>query len=85
MSSRQAPDPFHNNDVDQLRLELRRLERRLKDGEEQVGQAKQDGDYAFVDRYEPAWIRLLYQYERLYDRLTVALGQVSLAGPGPTD
>jgi len=74
MSSRQAPEPLASNDVDQLRLDLRRLERRLRDGEEKVRQAKQDGDYAFVDRYEPGWIRLLNQYERIYDRLTAILG-----------
>jgi hypothetical protein len=83
MSSRHAPEPSEANDVDQLRMELRRLERRLRDGEEQVRQAKLDGDYAFVDRWEPGWIRLLQQYELVHDRLTAVYGSPSAGESEP--
>jgi hypothetical protein len=81
MSSRQAPEPSESINVNQLRLDLLTLERRLRDGEEKVRQAKLDGDSWAVDRWEPAWIRLLQQYEVAYDRLAAALGEPPPALP----
>lgn len=58
-------------DLDDLDLprELANLERRLRDGEEKLRLAKEEGDWSDVERWETAWIRLLRQYEQLYDRL----------------
>jgi hypothetical protein len=73
MNPQQARESFEPGDVDRLTFELSTLERRLKDGEEKVRQAKQDGDRGAVDRWERAWIRLLHQYEATHDRLHLAL------------
>ena len=79
MNPQQAREPFEPGDVDRLTFELSTLERRLKDGEEKVRQAKQDGDRGAVDRWERAWIRLLHQYEATHDRLNLALDRSNRA------
>ncbi len=46
------------------------LERRLRDGEEQLRHVREGGgDVRQLERWEGAWIHLLRQYELMCDRL----------------
>jgi hypothetical protein len=55
--------------ADSVTLELRVLEKRLRDGEELLRTGRESGrDPSTLDRWESAWISLLRQYERLCDR-----------------
>ena len=53
-----------------LEEELRVYERRLREGEDLVRHGRETGgDGELLDRWEAAWIKLLRQYELLYDRV----------------
>jgi hypothetical protein len=69
MRPRASAEPPEGGDRDLLQADLRRLERRLRDGEEKVRNAKDQGDWSSADRWETAWIGLLHQYETVVDRL----------------
>ncbi len=69
MSPRESAGSSNRLDRDALQTELRTLERRLRDGEAKVRQAKENGDWVAADRWEAAWVKLLRQYEAVHDRL----------------
>ena len=53
-----------------LTAQVRVLETRLREGEEVLRRAQETGvDPDLLRRWEVAWIKLLRQYELLYDRL----------------
>jgi hypothetical protein len=63
------PEFADRETTDNLTVELRVLEKRLRDGEELLRSGRESGrDPSTLDRWESAWISLLRQYERLFDR-----------------
>jgi hypothetical protein len=52
---------------EELIAELRRVEIRLEDGYRKIEQAATSGES--VTHWETLWLRLLDDYERIYDRL----------------
>jgi len=52
---------------DELVAELRRVEVRLEDGYRKIEQATSSG--GDITRWEVHWLRLLDDYERIYDKL----------------
>jgi hypothetical protein len=70
MAQPRSATPPERTTAQELEEEVRVLERRLREGEEMVRRGKESGgSRELLDRWEVAWIKLLHQYERLYDRL----------------
>ena len=61
------------------------LERRLRDGEEQLRRVREGGgDARQLERWEGAWINLLRQYELMCDRLGRHLTASQAGSSGPS-
>lgn len=74
------PEAFDPGPTDGIMAEIRRVEKRLRDGEEFLRISRgSDGDAANFVRWESAWIDLLLHYERLCDQV----GQYSNTALGP--
>ncbi len=62
-----ATEPLTTSHRQELGRELRRIELRLEDGYRKIEAAVERGED--VRRWEDVWIRLLHDYERIYEEL----------------
>jgi hypothetical protein len=63
------PRSVDPDSTDEILVELRLIEKRLREGEDFLRHRRESGlDPLNFDRWESAWISLLHQYESLFDQ-----------------